>query len=81
VIKTGTFSDKMARDFSDCHRSDDNVTYTTNSDLTHSAFYWDEDWNLLSKWGSGPLMEHSYDDCPYWEGGGNTTLKFYRLYW
>ncbi|MGD9201092.1 MAG: hypothetical protein PVI26_05990 [Chitinispirillia bacterium] len=71
----------MARDFSDCHRSDDNVTYTTNSDLTHSAFYWDEDWNLLSKWGSGPLMEHSYDDCPYWEGGGNTTLKFYRLYW
>ncbi len=28
----------------------------------------------LSKWGSAPLMEHDYDDCPY----VNSSLNFFR---
>ena len=30
---------------------------------------------FVSKWGYGPLMEHSYDDCPEYEG--YTKLRYY----
>jgi len=58
------------------------VSYLPDWQSNHSAIT-TSTYNIFkSKWGPGPLMQHSYDYCPYYfSTPPTTTLNFYYYPW
>ncbi len=53
------------------------VSYRPDYQANHSAITTGSSGIFISKWGPGPLMQHAYNYCPYWQGG-TTYLKYYK---
>lgn len=60
--------------------NDQKVSYRPDYEANHSAITTSVNNIFKSKWGQGPLMQHSHNYCPYWYPG-STTLKFYYNPW
>lgn len=77
-----TINDNLGQYWSDGYywptiQENGNKVYFAGAD--HSAICWGIDNNTYkSKWGSGPLMIHSFNECPYYED--TELLCYYNSY-
>ena len=58
--------------YSSCNKENAEKVYYSVFD--HSAIVLGPD-TVISKWGQGPLMKHTYEDCPY----DTTNLQFFKF--
>jgi hypothetical protein len=58
--------------YSSCLKDEAEKVYFSVSD--HSAIVLGPD-TVISKWGQGPIMKHTYEDCPY----DTTNLQFFKF--
>jgi hypothetical protein len=56
------------------------VSYLPDYESNHSAITTTVNNTFRSKWGQGPVMQHSFNYCPYYFPG-STTLKLYYNPW
>ncbi len=62
--------------YTQTNRYDPKATKVSYGNDDHSAILFSNGSNyFISKWGSGCLMKHTYNDCPY----NSANLKYYKL--
>jgi len=54
------------------------VSYNAHSPFDHSAITTNQSGILESKWGYGPVMRHTKENCPYYFSSIPTTVTYYQ---